>query len=353
LLIVTLVVILVAACLFLLLQRYVTYTDDGSVRFEPPFFRRDSGEDPSEDTGPQEPPENQDADVNMYVGEGEDGEKIDLGNPSQPAEPAGQPAAAPDQRQLLELLEIPQDPSVLAQALGQVGANGFVVTVKDGAGQVFYGSSAAQADAMAEGCVSADALSEMCAEGRIAVARLNCFHDSFFAFVNMKNAGICQRSGYIWYDNNEKHWLDPSKEDARNYVIGLAVECVQLGFDELLLDEMCYPTTGNLYKIDYAGNTVSKTEALVQFLTELRTAVSAYGEIKLGLRLDEALLAAGSNEDSGEDLAQLLPLVDAVYTKVGDPAAAQARINELCPENPPVLVPVVPEAVAGTFCIGQ
>ena len=33
-------------------------------------------------------------------------------------------------------------------------------------------------------------------------------------------------------------WLDPDKEAAREYVIALALECAQMGFDELLLEEM-------------------------------------------------------------------------------------------------------------------
>ena len=32
--------------------------------------------------------------------------------------------------------------------------------------------------------------------------------------------------------------------------MGLAVECAALGFDELLLEELCYPTKGNTYKIE-------------------------------------------------------------------------------------------------------
>ena len=57
----------------------------------------------------------------------------------------------------------------------------------------------------------------------------------------MESAGICQSSGYIWYDNLSYYWLDPAKEQARDYIVDLALECARLGFDELLLEEVTYP----------------------------------------------------------------------------------------------------------------
>ena len=53
----------------------------------------------------------------------------------------------------------------------------------------------------------------------------------------MESAGICQPNGYIWYDYDLNHWLEPEKEAARRYVIDLALECAQMGFDELMLED--------------------------------------------------------------------------------------------------------------------
>ena len=158
----------------------------------------------------------------------------------------------------------------------------------------------------------------------MAAARFNCFHDSYYAFVHMPEAAICQKNGYVWYDQQSYHWLDPSKEQARQYVITLAKECAELGFEELILEECAYPTSGNLHKIDYTKNTMSKSEALALFLTELRAALEPYGT-KLSILLTEELILAGSDEESGQDLAALVPLVDAVYAKTGDPAAVRER----------------------------
>ena len=168
----------------------------------------------------------------------------------------------------------------------------------------------------------------------------------------MQPAGICQRNGYIWYDNHNGHWLDPEKEQARAYVISLAVECAQLGFDELVLEEMHYPKTGRLQKIDYSGSQMAKPDALALFLTELREALEPYGT-RVSLVLDEALLLAGSGADSGQSLTAFAPLMDAVYAVSADPAAVRLQLAAAAGESPvPALVPVVAAPQAeGDWCL--
>ena len=185
-----------------------------------------------------------------------------------------------------------------------------------------------------------------------AVARMGCFHDNYYAFANMKEAAICQRNGYVWYSGTSDHWLEPDKAEARRYVIALAVECAKMGFDEVLLDDVSYPVSGKLQKIDYSGNTQGKTEALTQFLTELRQALEPYGT-RVSLVLDEALLLAGSGADSGQSLTAFAPLMDAVYAVSADPAAVRLQLAAAAGESPvPALVPVVAAPQAeGDWCL--
>ena len=167
----------------------------------------------------------------------------------------------------------------------------------------------------------------------------------------MADAAICQRNNYVWYDNRSWHWLDPDKELARQYVVSLAVECAKLGFDELLLEELCYPTRGNLNKISYANNTLSKTEALELLLKEMKEALEPYG-VKLSLLVTDELLMAGKDEESGVDLAVLLPLVDGVYAQSASPATSQALVDVLAGgEAKPRFVPLTTEPGEGSWCI--
>ena len=129
------------------------------------------------------------------------------------------------------------------------------------------------------------------------------------------------------------------------------MECAQLGFDEILLEEFAYPAEGKLQKIDYSGNTMGTTEALTLLLQQLRDALEPYGT-RLSLLVTEELLQTGADEESGQSLAAMLPLVDAVYVATADPAAAQARLAAFAAGGAvPALVPLTAAAVEGNWCV--
>ena len=326
LLIALLVLILLGACLFLAAQRFIVYNDDGSMRLELPFLQLDL---------PMLLPEQEETDPPP---EEEPPQTVDLviEPPVEPAEPEPEPEPEPPafgERRLVELEALPADAPALAETLSAAGANGFLCRVRDNTGRIFFSTPTGQEKAVSAGEAETEQLRVLCAAEGVAAARFNCFHDSYYAFVHMPEAAICQKNGYVWYDQQSYHWLDPSKEQARQYVITLAKECAELGFEELILEECAYPTSGNLHKIDYTKNTMSKSEALALFLTELRAALEPYGT-KLSILLTEELILAGSDEESGQDLAALVPLVDAVYAKTGDPAAVRERLAAAAGASP-------------------
>ena len=360
-----LVLILIAACAFLFLQRYITYSDDGSFYLELPFeldWKIPFLDDDSKDT---EMTPGADQDMNLVVdrppedpeegGEGQEdqttGEEPPENDPVQ--EDTSEPYLP---LRLVELSDLPQDEASLIDTLVAAGADGFVFRVKKDLGKVSYASTVAIADAIEETAVSYELLARLCAQEDVyTVASINCFHDSLYAFANMAAAGICQSNGYIWYESDMGgHWLDAEKEAARNYIINFALECAQLGFDELLLDGVQYPTRGKLHKIDYSQNTMGKTEALVLFLTELEKALEPYG-VRISLRLDEDVARGltDNTADSGFDVQAILPLVDSVYVATDDAEAVYQEMELLLTgESVPVLIPVVNEVTTeSSWCL--
>ena len=322
LLIILLVLILLAACGFIVLQRYITYRDDGGMSIVLPFWQLDL-------PAPVQPPPLADDDgpplpaIDLVI---EPPEEPD----DEPEEPE-EPVDLFGEHKLIELAQLPADGGALADLLAVNGANGFLYTVRDSSGLVYFAADAVLPSAVASGVneVTTTDMKALCeAEDVKAVARFNCLHDSYYAFTHMAEAAITQANGYVWYDNTSWHWLDADKEDARNYIVSLAVECAKLGYDELLLEELCYPTRGNLHKISYANNTLGKTEALELLLTEIRTALEPYGT-QLSLLVTEEQLTEGKNDVSGVDLEVLLPLVDGVYALDVPQAAGQALVDVL------------------------
>ena len=315
LLVILLALVLAAAVAYLYLQDHIVYESDGSIHVDLPFFK--DGGAASDQTGEEGdvPP------VEILPGDEEGGE-------SEPLRAQVLSAAA--------LCGAETDEMV---AMGEK-YTGVAVEAKGDNGFFYYTTEQARQGATAEEAVSQsrleEALTEAEAAGLRTIARLSCFHDSFFAYSNMAGAGICQSSGYIWYDNHSSYWIDPSKEAARAYLYAVAEECVAMGFDELLLTEFTYPTAGNLGKIDYSGMTVTKEEALSAFLTELRETVG--GETAISVELTEELILAGSDETAGLNLEQLIPLVDHIYVAAEEEQAVLAAVEAAGASEPEKLI---------------
>ena len=304
LLAVVLALILLLALGFLFLQDFMVYDSQGNMTLDLPFLRDD--EPDPEPQAPTEPEE----DVNLIIEA-----------PETPAELS------------LRAMEISLYDFRAAAPRPEAGFNGLVAEVKGEDGVLYYQSALAAEGAEDPQALSQEALTARLGEERdwTAVAALHCLHDTYYAFANMDGAGICQSSGYIWYDNTNTHWLDPSKEAARAYLCGLAAECADMGFDEILLRGLAYPTRGKQYKIDYSGMTVSKAEALETAMEALRETLGE--ETALSLELEEELILAGSEEVSGQDIARLVPLADRVYVETEDPDAVWAALAPYVPEG--------------------
>ena len=295
-----LVLILLAACGFMLIQRYITYTDDGRLWLDLPFLRQE--ETPSPAPLPEEQEE-----MNLVI--------------TPPVQPEPEPEPEPPvqtARRVAELSVLPADGEALRAALDELGANAFAFQVKNSAGQVRCASEMAMDDAVAEDAVDLATLAALCAREDVdAVARLNCFHDSYYAWAHMESAGVCQSTGYIWYDNNSWHWLDPAKEAARQYVIALALECARLGFDELLLENCGYPTRGETGRIAADGNydPAALTGTMETFFQALDQTMAQYPEVKVSVVTSLAVLGGGA-DGSGLTLDLLERYADRVYVRV-------------------------------------
>ena len=181
--------------------------------------------------------------------------------------------------------------AVLAAVSGE--CTGAAITVKDESGKVFFPSQkspwAVNTDAVRE------AVSTVLEGTEYAAARIVCFADPKAANSDVEGLGLKNTGGYIFYDGNNRQWLDPAKAGAREYLCGLAAECAQLGFDEIILSHVGYPTEGKLDKIAYGETALD--ENLNVFLEEMAAALKPYG-LKLTVEMTAKGILGGT-EDGG------------------------------------------------------
>jgi hypothetical protein len=283
---VLLVLIIVAAGVFIWLQDHLVYDDSGK-----PHLRL-----PESELEEPLPP----ADVDLTI---------------QSAEPEGpeelRAFAVPSGVLTAEGWETAWKDAALASAPAY---NAAVVTLKDDSGRVYFDAAAAVSGAAATAADTGAVLAEITGENSsfYTVARLSCFHDPKAANADVEGMGLKNTGGYIFYDGSNSQWLDPSKPVAREYLCRLAVEAAELGFDEILLTDVSYPTKGKLDKIDYGD--ADRAEALRTFLEEMGAALEPYGAA-LSVELPAEVLTTGQDAEAGQVLSEIAPLVDRIYAE--------------------------------------
>lgn len=245
-----LVLVIVVSVGYLALERYIVYDETGTPHVQLP------GGEKTESQTPQKPH------ADLVV------EEI----PAEEVRGELQLYFAPD-------VVVTQEEATAVVASSR-GYDGAVLTLKAVTGRVGFYTPTAISTSAKEG--TAEAIAAVLAETEHTAAHLTCFVDPKAANSDIENLGLKNTGGYIFYDGVNRQWLDPAKEAARAYLVQLAVECAQMGFDELILSDVGYPTEGKLHKIEY-GET-PQNENLEQFLKELTDALKDYN-ITLTLKL--------------------------------------------------------------------
>ena len=325
---VLLVLVILAAIAVMLLSRQIVYDETGTPHLELPWK-----EEPAAETPPEEP-------------------ELDL-TIQEPEQPEALRAFAVKEQPLTQAIwGEAYSNSQMPDNAGR-GYNAVAVTMKGPGGTVYFDSAAAVAGSVSLGEDTAEAISLMNVDdtGYDTIARLSCFHDPKAANRDVENMGLKNTGGYIFYDGRISQWLDPAKPAAREYLCGLAKEVAELGFHEILLTDVSYPTEGKLDKIAYGEG--EKSDHLEAFLTELRTALAPYG-VTLSLELPEAVIAQGADEAAGLSLEKLAPLVDRIYaattadrvSALAEAIAAVSPGTDFVPE-----LEVYTEALEGSFLI--
>ena len=281
---VVLVLVILAAIAVIRLQRYIVYDETGTPHL---LLEQER----------QEEPENL-GEVELTIQKAEPQEIIAF---AVPEGPLTQEAWA--------------DAAARAGSAPECGYNAAAVTVKGGTGSVYFDAAAAVPGAVEIKEDTAAVLAEIAGEdsGFYTIARLSCFHDPKAANDSVEEMGLKNTGGYIFYDGNNSQWLDPGKPAARQYLCALAGEAAELGFDEILLTDVGYPTEGKLDKIAYTGSEFLEDQ-VVLFLQEMKTALEPYGTA-LSVELPEEVVAEGADEAAGLYLEKIAPLVDRIYAE--------------------------------------
>lgn len=278
-----LIVLILVAVGFFMLEKYQVFDSDG-MHLELPFLHR---EEPS---APPEP-------------------EVTLPVVLPPATPS--PTPAPEV-QILHAAALPRSALYdgTAQALVTAkGANAAVFDMKADDGSLGYISNLELAKAV--GASASDPALNAAIQGLnggdlYTVARVSCFKDNLTPY---KKPELGLKSPYgNWRDGGGLRWMSPAVDEARQYVADVCRELAALGFDEILLDNSGFPTGDKVGSIvQGAVYDPDKFSAVITgFYDQVRAALADYPDVTLSIMGTESAVADGADALTGQTLASLV-----------------------------------------------
>lgn len=137
------------------------------------------------------------------------------------------------------------------------------------------------------------------------IGRLVCFRDPAYSKKNIDRA-VKHVNGGLWKEetnNNNMTWLNPCDERNWEYIVDIAKEAIELGFDEIQFDYVRFPD-GTRSKMDFGKTDFVKHEVINNFLSYARKEIPE----NIPLSADIFGIVCVSPEDR-EDIGQYLELI--------------------------------------------
>ena len=125
-------------------------------------------------------------------------------------------------------------------------------------GNFYYSSKEADGNITDQVDVAAidDLITQLTRSDYYVIARVTALRDRAYGLTHT-NFGLAHSSGrYLWYDEQNCYWLDPTSAGTLNHLTDIAEELKRLGFDEVVFTEFRFPDTTNII---FSGN---RSEAL-------------------------------------------------------------------------------------------
>lgn len=258
-----LVLLLIAVAVLLLwllwLNRYVVYTRDGALLDFGLSLEFPEGQTPQ----PPEPGPT----IDIYYNEGEN-------------------VILPENTELTQLSGLyiteemlTQSFSGLRQALKTLPAQTPVMLdVKNIRGEFFYSSALGRSSTELEPVQMDLLIRELKQAGRYLIARVPALRDYWYGLEHVNDGVFNPNRLSLWMDEERCYWLNPLADGTLTYLVQIAKELRELGFDEVVFDDFHLPDTEAIYFPDDRTAAINDTaSSLVTICATDTFAVSFVG----------------------------------------------------------------------------
>ena len=160
-------------------------------------------------------------------------------------------------------------PEQVMEALRSIdNSNAIMLDLKDNSGTFYYSTHIAGASTgTANTAVVDELISYLNRNGYTMIARIPAFADSDFAAAHNDYA-LAIEGGALWTDETGNYWLDPEKPTVLSYLEQICKELSSLGFHEVVFNDFMFPTSG---AIVYTGS-LTRAELIASAAKEIENA---------------------------------------------------------------------------------
>ena len=303
--------VIILICWFIWLERFVVYTSDGAeLQFD--------YESPVGIAQVATPPEEATVAIHYNVGE-------EFVNTS---------------TELAQLRGYYATTDVLARGVEGVAAliqdlpagSAIMLDVKSGFGTFYYSSTLEEAPITDQIDVTKmdTLIRDLASKDTYLIARVPAFRDRNYGLNHTIYGLPVTSGGYLWADEDNCYWLNPISNGTLSWLITIATELKEIGFDEVVFTDFKFPNTDNILfqssmgkqeALESAAETLVSTCATSKFCVSFETSNPLFqlpeGRCRLyltGIAANKAAEAA-ENANVGDPTIQLVFLTNTNDTR--------------------------------------
>lgn len=171
--------------------------------------------------------------------------------------------------------------------------------------------------------------------GVYTIARVVAFKDPFLAKAKPELT-LHDLDGRVITESSSASWVNPFEPEVWSYLEEIALDAVELGFDEVQFDYVRFPAGGS-GQIDYgpAGEGKEKKDAVAGFLTEVTSLLHEKGARSSADVFGTIITNPADAEYVGQDFVQLAQIVDKICPMVYPSHYAADSFGLAVPDSQP------------------
>ena len=190
--------------------------------------------------------------------------------------------------------------------------NGIMLFMKESGGKLNFSSNQGLAEELGVNGESStgdkikDVVKELKGKDYYTLAYVDCFQDQKAG--EESDLRLHDNDNDAWLDGEDRAWADPTSARYQNYLVALIRELDDMGFDEIVLNNACYPATGETDKLsEDCYDPGSFRDTVGGFYKKLSKELKDCKSM-ISLITTETAIQDGYDEATGQSLENMLQL---------------------------------------------